>query len=152
MHADALKLMLGQRNEGGQLTQGVTTPIKSHLDAHHIFTTGARGCQDLEGNCQLRRRPCHSSGRCSGGHCGYHRYLIKLLVGSTLVSAMYGWSSELGLYETYTSAHPFHTLVTGLLGVATGWVTWAILARTCGSAIILTNRFTQSFEMSHFPN
>ena len=40
MHADALKLMLGQRNEVGQLTQGVTTPIKSHLDALHIFTTG----------------------------------------------------------------------------------------------------------------
>ena len=39
MHADALKLMLGQRNEVGQLTEGVTTPIKSHLDALHIFPT-----------------------------------------------------------------------------------------------------------------
>ena len=35
-------------------------------------------------------------------------------VGSALVSAMYDRSSELGLYQTYTSAHLFDTLVTGL--------------------------------------
>ena len=35
-------------------------------------------------------------------------------IGSALVWAMYGRSSELGLYQTYTSAHPFDTLVTGL--------------------------------------
>ena len=29
-------------------------------------------------------------------HCGYHSYLTKLYVGSALVSAMYGRSSELG--------------------------------------------------------
>ena len=34
-------------------------------------------------------------------------------VGSALVSAMYDRSSELGLYQTYTSAHPFDTLVAG---------------------------------------
>ena len=31
-------------------------------------------------------------------HCGYHRYLTKLYVGSVLVSAKYDRSSELGLY------------------------------------------------------
>ena len=31
--------------------------------------------------------------------CGYHRYLTKLYFGSALVSAMYGRSSELGLYS-----------------------------------------------------
>ena len=35
-------------------------------------------------------------------------------VSSALVSAMYGRSSELGLYQTYTSAHLFDTLVTVL--------------------------------------
>ena len=35
-------------------------------------------------------------------------------IGSALVSAMYDRSSELGLYQTYTSAHPFDTLVIGL--------------------------------------
>ena len=39
-------------------------------------------------------------------------------IGSALVSAMYGRSSELGLYQTYTSAHPFDTLVSGLGGGA----------------------------------
>ena len=38
-------------------------------------------------------------------------------IGSALVSAMYGRSSELGLYQTYTSAHPFDTLVAGLARV-----------------------------------
>ena len=32
------------------------------------------------------------------GHYGYHRYFIKLYVGSALVWAMCGRSSELGLY------------------------------------------------------
>ena len=32
------------------------------------------------------------------GHYGYHRYFIKLYVGSALVWAMCGQSSELGLY------------------------------------------------------
>ena len=32
------------------------------------------------------------------GHCGYHRYLTKLYIGSVLVSAMYGRSSELGVH------------------------------------------------------
>ena len=31
-------------------------------------------------------------------HCGYHRFQTKLYVGSALVSAMQGWSSEPGLY------------------------------------------------------
>ena len=35
-------------------------------------------------------------------------------IGSALVSAMYDRSSELGLYQTYTSAHPFDTLVAGM--------------------------------------
>ena len=48
-------------------------------------------------------------------HCGYHSYLTKLYVSSVLVSAMYGRSSELGLYQT--SAYLFDTLVSGL-----GWV------------------------------
>ena len=34
-------------------------------------------------------------------------------ISSALVSAMYDRSSELGLYQTYTSAHPFDTLVAG---------------------------------------
>ena len=51
----------------------------------------------------------------SVGHCGYHRHQTKLYVGSALVSAVYRRSSELGLYQTYTSAHLFDTLVTGLV-------------------------------------
>ena len=34
-------------------------------------------------------------------------------IGSALVLTMYRRSSELGLYQTYTSAHPFDTLVAG---------------------------------------
>ena len=37
-------------------------------------------------------------------------------IGSALVSAMYSRSSELGLYQTYTSAYLFDTLVSGLAG------------------------------------
>ena len=46
--------------------------------------------------------------------CPYHRFQTKLYVGSALVSVMYVWSSELGLYQTYTSALPFDILVTEL--------------------------------------
>ena len=35
-------------------------------------------------------------------------------ISSALVSAMYDRSSELGLYQTYTSAYLFDTLVSGL--------------------------------------
>ena len=56
----------------------------------------------------------------SVGHCGYHRHQTKLYVGSALVSAVYRRSSELGLYQTYTSAHLFDTLVTGLVLVCQG--------------------------------
>ena len=40
--------------------------------------------------------------------------VTKLYVSSALVLAMYGRGSELGLYQTYTSAHLLDTLVTGL--------------------------------------
>ena len=39
-------------------------------------------------------------------------------IDSALESAMYGRSSELGLYQTYTSAHPFDTIVAGLTSAA----------------------------------
>ena len=68
---------------------------------HFIFFQLARCCQDLGGNCQLRRRPCHSSGRCNGG---------------------------------------------------SNWVVHQGDLGTCGSAIILIKRFTQSFEMGRFSN
>ena len=41
-------------------------------------------------------------------------------IGSAVVSAMYGRSSELGLYQTYTSAYLFDTLVSGL-GEGVAW-------------------------------
>ena len=50
------------------------------------------------------------------GHCDYHRYLTKLYVGG--VQLCIGGSSELGLYQTYTCAYLFDTLVAGL-----PWVT-----------------------------
>ena len=31
-------------------------------------------------------------------HCGYHRYSTKLYVNSALMSAVYGQSTEIGLY------------------------------------------------------
>ena len=31
-------------------------------------------------------------------HCGYHRYSTKLYVSSALMSAVYGQSTEIGLY------------------------------------------------------
>ena len=40
--------------------------------------------------------------------------VTKLYVSSALVLAMYGRGSELYLYQTYISAHPFVTLVTGM--------------------------------------
>ena len=41
-----------------------------------------------------------------------------LYVSSAPVLAMYGRGSELGLYQTYTSAHLFDTLVAGLAGTS----------------------------------
>ena len=49
-------------------------------------------------------------------HCGYHSYLTELYVGSAVVLAMYACTvgAVSYVYQTYTSACLFDTLVFGL--------------------------------------
>ena len=54
---------------------------------HFIFFQLARCCQDLGGNCQLRRRPCHSSGRCRGGGKATG-WVIRVILAHTCGSAI----------------------------------------------------------------
>ena len=67
-------------------------------------------------------------------------------INIALVSAMYGQSSELGLYQTYTSAHPFDTLVSGLGGGGRG-----LLLQNADSSAAAWSRSLKSY-LGQFQN
>ena len=67
-------------------------------------------------------------------------------INIALVSAMYGRSSELGLYQTYTSAHPFDTLVSGLGGGGRG-----LLLQNADSSAAAWSRSLKSY-LGQFQN
>jgi len=58
-------------------------------------------------------------------------------IGNALVSAMYGRSSELGLYQTYTSVHPFDILVAGLV-----WGAGAPKCRVVAVVAVVAGKFS----------